>query len=141
MSCCTERARRDGFVLLEAVVALAIIALVAISLLSATGAQLRTASKAKVQLVARALAEDRLNALRLLPYDDLESLPDSLETGVFPPPFGDFAWTASIEPMDGEYDLFGAEVVVEGRGESFPLRTLIHEPRPVLQAEAEGGSR
>jgi type II secretory pathway pseudopilin PulG len=131
--------RRGGFVLLEAVVALAIIALVAISLLAATGAQLGAASKAKVQLVARALAEDRLNAIRLLDYDDLESLPDSLSAGVFPAPFEDFAWTATIEAMADEYDLFGAEVVVAGRGESFPLRTLIHEPRPLMQTEQPSG--
>src|SRR5690606_39090125 len=134
-----ERADRGGFVLLEAVVALAIIALVSIALLSATGAQLGAASKAKVQLVARALAEDRLNAIRLLDYDDLVSLPDSLEAGVFPPPFEDFSWTARVEAMEDEYDLFGAEVVVAGRGESFPLRTLIHEPRPLVQTQGGGG--
>jgi type II secretion system protein I len=134
-----ERARRGGFVLLEAVVALAIIALVAIALLSATGAQLGAASKAKVQLVARALAEDRLNAIRLLDYEDLAALPDSLAAGRFPPPFEDFAWSATVEAMEDEYDLFGAEVVVAGRGESFPLRTLIHEPRPLVQTEQEGG--
>ena len=70
-----------------------------VALLAATGAQLGAASKAKVQLVARALAEDRLNAIRLLDYDDLESLPDSLAAGVFPAPFEDFAWTATIEAM------------------------------------------
>jgi len=117
---------------MEAVVALAIIGLFAVALLSATGAQLRTASKANVLLQARSLAEDRITSLRLLDYDALRDLPDSLGDGRFPPPFDDFTWTAAVEEMDDEYDLFGAQVVVAGRGESFPLRTLLHSPRPVL---------
>jgi hypothetical protein len=126
---------------MEAVVALAIISLVVISLLATTAAQVRTAAKAKVLLTSRALAEDRLDAIRLLDYEDLADLPDSLARGAFPPPFEAFAWTAHVEEMEEEYDLFGAEVVVDGGGESFPLRTLIHSPRPVLQVEggAAGG--
>jgi type II secretory pathway pseudopilin PulG len=69
--------RRGGFVLLEAVVALAIIGLVAVALLSTTSAQLRTASKAGVLLTARSLAEDRIAAIRFLNHDDLADLPDS----------------------------------------------------------------
>jgi type II secretory pathway pseudopilin PulG len=133
---------RAGFVLMEAVVALAIISVVAIALLATTAAQVRTAAKAKVLLTSRALAEDRLDAIRLLDYDDLADLPDSLARGSFPAPFEAFAWTAHVEEMDDEYDLFGAEVVVDGGGESFPLRTLIHAPRPLLEVEggAAGGS-
>lgn len=129
-----------GFVLMEAVVALAIISLVAIALLSTTAAQVQTAAKAKVLLVSRALAEDRLNALRLLDYEDLVALPDSLAEGAFPPPFADFGWTATVEPMEEEYDLFGAEVIVTGRGETFPLRTLVHSPAPLLQTQPGGAA-
>lgn len=130
MSASTDR--RPGFVLMEAVVALAILSLFALALLSATQAQLRTASKANVLLVARALAEDRMVALRLLDYDDLAKLPDSLAAGNFPPPFEGYAWTARVEAMEDEYNLFGAEVVVTGAGESFPVQTLLHSPRPVV---------
>ncbi|HUF68366.1 MAG TPA: type II secretion system protein [Longimicrobiales bacterium] len=133
---------RRGFVLLEAVVALAIIGLVAIALLSTTSSQLRTASKATVLLTARSLAEDRIAAIRFLNYDDLSRLPDSLVAGRFPPPFDAFEWTTVVEEMEDEYDLFGAEVVVNGLGESFPLRTLVHAPRPVLTGGAtEAGRR
>lgn len=127
----SDRVRR-GFVLLEAVVALAIIGLVAVALLSTTSAQLRTASKAGVLLTARSLAEDRIAAIRFLNYDDLSDLPDSLAEGRFPPPFDEFEWTTIVEEMEDEYDLFGAEVTVTGRGETFPLRTLVHAARPVL---------
>lgn len=132
--------RRGGFVLLEAVVALAIIGLVAVALLSTTSAQLRTASKAGVLLTARSLAEDRIAAIRFLNHDDLADLPDSLVQGRFPPPFEEFEWTAVVEEMEDEYDLFGAEVVITGRGESFPLRTLVHTPRPVLTGGATDGA-
>ncbi|MGH7503330.1 MAG: type II secretion system protein [Longimicrobiales bacterium] len=132
----SESGRRGGFVLMEAVVALAIIGLVTIGLLSATAAQVRTASKAKVLLTARALAEDRLSALQLLDYTSLEDLPDSLASGTFPPPFASYSWSARVELMEDEYDLFGAEVVVTGAGEAFPLRTMIHVPRPLIQTTA-----
>jgi len=134
MSSSTERgAGRSGFVLLEAMVALAIIGLVAIALLQTTGSQLRSAAQAKSLLVERALAEDRIAALQLLDYDDLGDPPDSVLAGRFPPPFEAYSWTARVDEMKDEYDLFGAEVVVEGNGESFPLRTLIHSPRPGTQ--------
>jgi len=139
MCSCSDRSGPGGFVLLEAVVALAIIGLVAVALLSTTSTQIRTAGKAGVLLTARSLAEDRLAALRFLNYDDLTDLPDSLEAGRFPPPFDDFEWVAQVAEMEDEYDLFGAEVIVTGRGEAFPLRTLVHAPRPVLAADAVGG--
>jgi type II secretory pathway pseudopilin PulG len=129
--CSTER--RNGFVLLEAVIALAIIALFAIALLSALGAQVRAADRGSVLLVQRALAEDRLMALQLLDYDGLAGLPDSLQQGRFAEPFEEFTWTASALPLDQEYDLFSANITVEGRGYSFPLQSLLHRPRAVAQ--------
>jgi hypothetical protein len=121
---------------MEAVVALAIVGLFALALLSTTSAQLRTSSKGGVLLVARMLAEDRVSAIQLLDYDELTDLPDSLATGGFPAPFQDFTWTASVEEMENEYDLFGVAVVVAGQGESFPLRTLVHSPRPQMTTTA-----
>lgn len=125
-------ADRGGFLLLEAVVALAIIGLAAIATLAATAAQVRTADKAAVLLVAEGLAEDRLTSFELLGYEDLGSPPDSLLSGVFPAPFDQFAWRAGVHPTAGEYDLFQVDVVVEGRGEALPLRTLIHRPQPLI---------
>jgi len=124
----------DGFVLLEAVVALAIIAMAAVALLAATGSQVRTAGKANELLVAQALAEDRLAALRLLDWDEMADPPDSVLAGTFPEPFEAFRWTAEVEEMEDEYDLFGVRVVVFGPGEVYPLRTLVHRPRPVIQS-------
>lgn len=140
MSSRAESAARPGFVLLEAVVALAIIGLFAIALLETTSTQLRTASKANTLLVARSLADDRLAALRLLDYDDLDDVPDSLLEGTFPPPFEEFTWTTQVEAIKDEYDLFGAEVVVQGRGENYPIRTLIHAPGPNVAVSGTGAA-
>jgi type II secretory pathway pseudopilin PulG len=129
-----------GFVLLEAVIALAIISLFSLALLSAVGAQVRTAAKADVLLTARPLAEDRVTAIRLLDHAQLLRLPDSLRAGTFPPPFEAYGWTAAVEPAGNEFDLFAVEVVVEAYGEAFPLSTMVHRPQPQLEAGAAGGA-
>ncbi|MGH7467667.1 MAG: hypothetical protein ACRENP_06725 [Longimicrobiales bacterium] len=116
---------------MEAVVALAIIALFSVALLGAVGAQVRASDRGNVLLVERALAEDRLMALQLLDYDALASLPDSLAQGRFAEPFEDFTWSATAVPLEEEYDLFTTTVVVEGRGYSFPLHFLLHRPRAI----------
>ena len=127
---------RAGFVLMEALVALVIIGLTAIGLLAATAAQVRTADKAAQLLTARSLAEERLAMLRVLTYDQLSDVPDSLAAGRFPPPFEAYGWRAEVTPADGEYDLFSAAVVVFVNDEEFPLRTLLHVPQPFLMTAA-----
>ena len=127
---------RAGFVLMEALVALVIIGLTAIGLLAATAAQLRTADKAAQLLTARSLAEERLAMLRVLTYDQLGDVPDSLAAGRFPPPFEAYGWRAEVTPAAGEYDLFSAAVVVFVNDEEFPLRTLLHVPQPFIMTAA-----
>lgn len=124
-------ASRRGFVLLEAVVALAIIGLVALGFLQVRSQQIRVTGQARELLTAQALAEDRLSALRLLDYDGLRRPPDSLVAGEFPPPFEAFSWQATVELQEEEYDLFSVQVVVSGPRERFPLGTLVHGPRAV----------
>ena len=133
---------RRGFVLMEAVVALAIIGIVAIALLATTAAQVRTADKAALLLTARTLADERMATLRMLSYDDLRALPDSLAAGEFPAPFDDYSWRIEVVQVDeeNELDLFSAAVAVDVFDESFVLRTLLHEPRPQLGAAMESGT-
>jgi hypothetical protein len=116
------------------VIALAIIGMVAIGLLGATAAQIRTADKAALLLHARPLAEDRMTMLRTLEYDALTDVPDSIAAGTFPAPFEAYSWTASIEPVKNEYDLFIAEVAVSVADEVYVLRTLLHEANPLEQS-------
>ena len=131
---------RSGFVLLEAVVALAILGVTSIVLLQVRSQQIRVATQARELLTAQALAEDRVSALRLLDYELLADPPDSLMGGSFQEPFEAFSWTAAVDLMEDEYDLFGVEVVVVGPVERFPLRTLVHRPRSVLVSGGSGGS-
>ena len=132
--------RRNGFVLLEAVVALAILGMASIVLLQVRAQQIRVAVQARELLTAQALAEDRISAIRMLDYELLAEPPDSLMAGSFPPPFEAFSWNASVALMEDEYDLFGVEVEVLGPAERFPLRTLMHRPRIVMMA-AGGGAQ
>jgi type II secretory pathway pseudopilin PulG len=127
-------AGRSGFVLLEAVIALAVISLFAIALLAALGAQVRTADKAAVLLVARPLAEERMATLRMLDFETLDALPDSLAAGSFPAPFGGYTWRAEVALVPDQYDLFAVEVTVSAGAEAYPLRTLLHRPRPLVEA-------
>jgi type II secretory pathway pseudopilin PulG len=132
---------REGFLLLEALIGLAIMGLVAIALLAATSAQVRTADKASVLLVASALAQDRMASVHLLDHEGLVNPPDSLLAGTFAPPFEDFTWTAEVAESDGEYDLFAVRVEVRGHGEAFPTETLLHRPAPVLAVAGDQGGR
>ena len=131
---------RSGFVLLEAVVALAILGVASIVLLQVRSQQIRVAVQARELLTEQALAEDRISAFKLLDYELLSDPPDSLMEGVFPPPFEAYAWSAAVELMEDEYDLFGVEVVVEGPAERFPLRTLLHRPQSLLMGSEGAGS-
>jgi hypothetical protein len=122
--------QEEGFLLLEALIGLAILGAVVIGLLSAAGTQVRAADQASVLLVASALAQDRAAAIQILDYQGLVSPPDSLLAGTFEAPFDDFEWTAQVEHTDNEYDLFAVRVEVSGRGHLFPLETLVHRMEP-----------
>jgi type II secretory pathway pseudopilin PulG len=126
----STEARRGGFVLMEAVIALSIIALVAVALLAATGAQVRTADKGALLLVSQALAEERMATLRSLGYDQLLDMPDSIAAGAFMPPFQEYTWQAAVTQLPDEYDLFGLSVVVNVADEAFSMNSVLHEPRP-----------
>jgi hypothetical protein len=128
-----------GFLLLEALIGLAIIGLVAIAMLAATGSQVRTSGKAAVLLVASALAQDRLVSIQVLDQEALRDPPDSLLAGAFPAPFDEFTWVAEVVEAEDEYDLFAVRLEVKGRGEVFPLETLLHRPPVVLAAAGRGG--
>jgi hypothetical protein len=124
--------------MLEALVGLAIIGMVAISLLAATGSQVRSAAKADVLLTAAALAQDRLVTIELLDNEGCTKPPDSLLAGTFSYPFDEYTWTAELEAVDEEYDLFAVRITVTGRGEVLPLETLLHRP-PLVGTLAAGG--
>lgn len=130
-----RRPRGEGFVLLEAVVALTILSTVIVAILATIGVQLRAADRATKLLVARSLAEERLAVIQLLERDDVLALPDSLAAGRFDIPFESYSWMVTVEPVAEAYALFAVEVVVETEGVAFPLRTLLHHPAPITTLE------
>lgn len=124
------RLDRRGFTLLEAVVALAILGLAGVATLEALGGEVRGADRARTASTAAALAQDRLATLSLLPRADLDPVPDSLARGEFQQPFRAYRWTASVQPVFGESDLYEARVEVASDAARYVLSTRIYRPRP-----------
>lgn len=127
------RLDRRGFTLLEALVAVLIVGLAGVAALETVGAELRTASRARHTLHAAALAEYRLETLRVLPPGELRSLPDSLADGAFAPPLEGYRWAASAREVPGEPGLYDARVTVRWSGGSFPLETRLYRPETARQ--------
>lgn len=117
-----------GFTLLEALVAVTIVGLVAVSSLAAIGAQLRIADRARIALEAEALAQDQLTAVRLLPANDLNPIPDSLRHGTFDPPFDRYSWEHTVREVSGQPGLFDIAAVVTWGDGSYALRSRIYRP-------------
>ena len=113
---------RQGFVLLEAVVALLVIGLATAGALELFSAHLRAAARESAIATAAALAQDRMAAVRLLPPDAMPRLPDSLARGQFAPPFADYRWRATTVRQRGE-NLYDIGIEVYWRDGSYTLAT------------------
>lgn len=119
---------RDGFTLLEAVISLAILGLVGLSALGAVGRDLDAAGRSRAALESAALAEDRLEAVRLLDHAELSALPDSVARGRFPPPLDEYQWAVDVETVGDAPGLFDATVVVSWESGEYPLRARLYRP-------------
>ncbi len=104
--------RKAGFALLEAVVALAIIALVCVSVLGAYGGALRADASAASRLPMASLATERLSVLDLN-LATLDHLSDSLVHGQFPPPYDGVHWEVVARRVPGMDNLFDIVVRVD----------------------------
>lgn len=113
---------RQGFVLLEAVVALLIIGLATAGALELFSAHLRAAAREPALVTAAALAQDRMAAVELLSAEEMHRLADSLARGQFAPPFADFRWRATTVRQRGE-NLYDIRVDVYWRDGSYTLAT------------------
>ena len=120
---------RQGFVLVEAVVALLVIGLVAAAAVELLAADMRAARREPALLTASALAQDRLAGLVLLDDGALEHLPDSLAGGRFPPPFADYAWRSTVRHARDE-KLYDVRVQVTWPSGSIALATREGGTRP-----------
>lgn len=123
---------RNGFTILEAAVAIAIVGLISIGALAAFNADLRAALRAREMLPAGALAEERLAALELADPTRLAVLPDSLSRGRFAAPFESYAWTATAKPVRGERHLYDFAVRISWDTGEYSLSRLRYRPPPVI---------
>lgn len=118
---------RHGFVLLEAVVALAVVALAAAAAVDLFAASARAATGVPDRAAAVALAQHRLATLRLLEPAQLRHLPDSLARGQFAAPFAGFRWRADATASRAA-DLYDLRVVVTWERGSYTLVTRQFAP-------------
>ncbi len=129
------RYSRGGFTLLEAVVALAIIAMTSVGVLQAFAADLRGAGKVRDALTASTLARSRLARLEFATVADLAVLPDSLARGKFNAPFEAFQWTADSREVPGEPDLYDLHVAVVWPDGSTELRSRRFQRVPLVAGQ------
>lgn len=126
---------RDGFTLLEAVVALAVVSLAAVAALTALSADLRTAHRARQTAEVTALAERRMELVRMTPAGDLQMLPDSARYGQMPEPFAGYSWEVKVAEVPGERELYRASVHIRWAGDGhMVLSSLLSRSSPATAA-------
>lgn len=126
--------RRAGFTMLEAIVALSIVALVCVGVLGAYGGALRADVVAAERLPLATLAEERVATIDLY-SGSLGRLPDSLARGTYARPYAGATWQVDVERVNGLVGLFDIVVRIEDRGDRFTLRTRRYRPVAVGVAQ------
>lgn len=86
---------KNGFTLLEVVVALAIIATVLVTLLGTHLMSLNLAHKNQEQTLIAMLARQKLEEIRVTPFDSLNN-----DSGDFSPEYPNFSWEISVEEAE-----------------------------------------
>jgi diadenosine tetraphosphatase ApaH/serine/threonine PP2A family protein phosphatase len=118
---------RDGFTVLETVVALLILGLALTPLLGSTLAGVRETAKLRSAHEAVSLAEARMASLEVVPVDSIAfyRVP---RVGWFPPPFGGFRWRAILRADPATPALVRGAVLVEWKTGTYSLETVFHRP-------------
>lgn len=119
---------RDAFTLMEVVVAIIIVGMTAVATLSAFATELRTADISRSALEAASLAESRLALLEVTPAEEILTLPDTSKSGQFEPPFEHYKWTATVNRVVNEADLFDATVRVTWSNGAYAIGTRMYRP-------------
>ena len=118
-------ADRGGFTLVEAIVALLILALALVPLLASARQALVGQAKVGPAREAVALAEARMEELSLLPADSLAAYLSPRE-GRFPAPYQGWTWHALMRGEPQSPALIRAAVIVDWPGGSYSLETTFH---------------
>ena len=114
---------RRGITLLEAVAAIAIVGMTSVAALEAAGGEMRTAERARRAIEVEELATSRREFMDLLTDTELQSLPDSVAKGKFPPPFDQYTWTTTSAPISDPNGLYDIHVTVNWQNGSYLVRT------------------
>ena len=123
---------RVGTSLLEAVAAVAIVGLTAVSALESVGGNMRTAEKAKRATEAEALATSRLDFMDLLNDRELQALPDTVETGKFPPPLDEYSWKTTCTPLSEQAGVYDIGITVHWSTGSYSVHTYAYRRPPLV---------
>jgi prepilin-type N-terminal cleavage/methylation domain-containing protein len=118
-------ADRGGFTLIEAVVALLVVAVALVPLLGAARQALKGEAKVGPAREAVALAEARMEELSLLPADSLAAYLAPRE-GRFPAPYERWSWHALMRTEPQSPALIRAAVVVDWPGGTYSIETTFH---------------
>ena len=108
--------------MLEAIVALAIVALVCVGVLSAYGSAIRADVTSVDRLPLAALAVERLAQVDI-ESGDISHLPDSLARGVFTTPYAGATWEVNVQRVSETDGLFDIVVRIHDMDDVFTLRT------------------
>jgi len=117
---------------MEAVVAVAIVGMTAVSALEAVGGDMRTAARSKRAIEAEALATSRLEFLNLLTDRELQSLPDSVQSGKFAKPLDEYAWKTTSTPFADQAGVYDVRVIVTWPGGEYTLKSYQYRIPPVV---------
>jgi len=103
--------------------------------LAATGAGLRTATRARHVVEAEALALEVYARLALASDAALRALPDSLAGGQFPEPFAEYDWRATVRPHAEWAGLVTVEIAVTWPEGAHRLASALYRRAPAAALE------
>jgi type II secretory pathway pseudopilin PulG len=125
------RARR-GISLLEAVVAIAVVGMTAVSALESVGAGMRSAEKSRRAIEAEALATSRLEFLDLMTDRELQTLPDSVQSGTFPKPLDEYSWKTTSSAYSDQAGVYDVQITVVWPTGSYTVKTYVYRQPPIV---------
>jgi type II secretory pathway pseudopilin PulG len=125
------RSDRAGISLFEAVVAIAIVGMTAISALESVGSGERAAEKARRAIEAEALAASRLEFLDLMTDRELQTLPDSVESGRFASPLDEYSWKTTSSPVEDQAGVYDVRITVAWPTGSYSVATYVYRQPPI----------
>ncbi len=123
---------RRGISLIETIASVLMVALVATAVMQLVAQEFDTAERARRAVELEPMVKSRLDVLGLLTEDDLLSLPDTLQGGVFDWPLDEYAWTMTAIPSSEDIGVFDIELEITWPPDhSYLVQTSVYR-RPAI---------